>query len=434
MPKVDEATFLEYFSEKILLIAIPVVITLLIDGFLTRFIEQTHDSMSMDRSFTETLSTNSGGVSVKWAIIIAFIFIGMVILVTALLLVCYYYGCMKILFVWMVVSVSIIMSLITWSTFRNVPVLLNLPFDYITLVIFFLNLVIVSNLAVFWRAPAVVTQIVMVIISILIALVFLNLPDWTVWILLGLLVIYDCCVVLCPHGLLKMIIEKSEERGDALPALIYSSAAYYGIDHPGDEYEGWEERQRRREEEEEEESSSSSSSSDKELDVLPDNEDDLKGTKQPKAEKSSSYEEEEDNPLSVKLDDTTETTALPNSEIPEASATSAPEEDEKKKKRKKKKKKRTFDKDEEGIKLGLGDFVFYGILITRAARIGWDIIILCVLAVILGLSITLLCLAKFQRALPALPFSLVLGTIFFITGSMTFRPFALTIRRDMLAF
>jgi presenilin 1 len=49
--------------------------------------------------------------------------------------------------------------------------------------------------------------------------------------------------------------------------------------------------------------------------------------------------------------------------------------------------------------------------------------VLCVFAVILGPSLRLVCLAWLQRALAALPFSLVLGIIFFLTGAFTFRQF-----------
>jgi presenilin 1 len=59
------------------------------------------------------------------------------------------------------------------------------------------------------------------------ALWFLNLPDWTVWALLGLLVIYDACVVLCPNGLLNFFINKLEERGDQIPVFVYSVAVYF---------------------------------------------------------------------------------------------------------------------------------------------------------------------------------------------------------------
>ena len=63
MPKaVDETCFLEYFSRKIIKITIPVMIALLCDALLTRFLEQTHGSASLDRSFSETMSYSDGGV------------------------------------------------------------------------------------------------------------------------------------------------------------------------------------------------------------------------------------------------------------------------------------------------------------------------------------------------------------------------------------
>jgi presenilin 1 len=39
-----------------------------------------------------------------------------------------------------------------------------------------------------------------------------------------------------------------------------------------------------------------------------------------------------------------------------------------------------------------------------------------------------------QRPLPALPFSLLLGVLFFIIGALTFRPFGLNLREDCLVF
>jgi Ca2+/Na+ antiporter len=210
----------------------------------------------------------------------------------------------------------------------------------------------------------------MVIISILIALTFLFLPDIAVWVLLGILVIYDCCVVLCPGGLLRVIIEKSEERGDKIPALIYASALWIMA---------WKRRRK------------------------------VHNESQTEPEENEEEQEED--------------------EQPEGKTGNEEEEEEKKEDNNEEEK-----EEEEGIKLGLGDFVFYGMLVTRAARLGWDVVILVVFAVILGLSLTLLCLAKFQKALPALPLSLLLGFLFFITAALTFRPFFLNLKVNGLSF
>jgi hypothetical protein len=351
-PNDDYRLFLEHSSGRIISIAIPVIATLVIDAALVRVIEDTHGSADLNRSLSETMDYTDTGIDTTWAIYIALIFIGLLLVVTCILVALYYFGCIKIIMGWMILAVSTIFSYYVVACLYMVPEVLNFPVDWISLVLFLLNLVVVGNMSIFWRAPQVVTQVFLLMVSILIAIVFLELPDWTIWLLLGLLVVYDACVVLCPNGLLNILIKKSEERGDQIPALVYSAAVFFvGVDS-----EGGNDIQK----------------------PLVGNE--LEGT----GEGDDPKREEED--------------------------------------------------EERGVRLGLGDFCFYGILVTRAARLGWDLVILCVFAVCLGLAVTLIILAVLQKPLPALPLSLVLGILFFMTGAMTFRPFALNLRKLCIAF
>lgn len=390
----DTSIFLEDNSYRVIKIGIPVVITLLLDAFLTRFIEELHESTSYDRSLSETINSNNASISTANSIYMALILIVGILVVTGILLACYYFGCTKIIYVWMTIAVTLILSFYVYQTFGSVPELLNIPCDYISLVLFFLNLVVVGNISIFWRAPPIVTQVILVFISILIAIAFLKLPDWTIWMLLVLLVIYDCCVVLCPFGLLNMLIKKSEERGDEIPALVYASAAYnMPEDHTSNEYEGWEERQDSDEQELSSERNFSSDSSDESV-------------------TTSSINNE--------VNTNQNSTNIPHSVPP-------PPEDSFKLPPPPK-------KERDGVRLGLGDFCFYGILITRAARQGWDLVIMCSFAVILGLALTLLFLAIFQRPLPALPCSLVFGIIFFLIGALTFRKFDANLNEILLVF
>jgi hypothetical protein len=62
------AEWIESDSCHIVKIVIPVIITLSIDAIVTRFIEQTHNSVQIDPSFTEIMSHFSQDVSAEWSI------------------------------------------------------------------------------------------------------------------------------------------------------------------------------------------------------------------------------------------------------------------------------------------------------------------------------------------------------------------------------
>ena len=71
------------------------------------------------------------------------------------------------------------------------------------------------------------------------------------------------------------------------------------------------------------------------------------------------------------------------------------------------------------IKLGLGDFVFYSLLVSKAALAGFVPMAASFLAILVGLIATLIVLALVQRALPALPFSLFLGVAVYLVANYT---------------
>jgi presenilin 1 len=77
----------------------------------------------------------------------------------------------------------------------------------------------------------------------------------------------------------------------------------------------------------------------------------------------------------------------------------------------------------DGLKLGLGDFVFYSVLVARASFSGYAAMIACILAVFAGLGCTLVILATTRKTLPALPISILFGAIAYFLTQWTVSPF-----------
>jgi presenilin 1 len=87
----------------------------------------------------------------------------------------------------------------------------------------------------------------------------------------------------------------------------------------------------------------------------------------------------------------------------------------------------TQQPEQRSIKLGLGDFVFYSVLVGRAALYDIITVFVCFIAIVTGLFMTLLLLSIFRKALPALPFSIALGAMFYFLSRVYLVPFVIAL-------
>lgn len=76
----------------------------------------------------------------------------------------------------------------------------------------------------------------------------------------------------------------------------------------------------------------------------------------------------------------------------------------------------------DSIRLGLGDFIFYSLLVSKAALYSWTTFCASTLVILCGLGLTLLLLAWHGKALPALPISIFLGVAFYLTTRYLLQP------------
>ncbi|KAH9382007.1 hypothetical protein HPB48_010463 [Haemaphysalis longicornis] len=76
---------------------------------------------------------------------------------------------------------------------------------------------------------------------------------------------------------------------------------------------------------------------------------------------------------------------------------------------------------DQGMKMGLGDFIFYSVLVGKASRYGTAAtVITCYVFIIMGIFLTLTLLVLLQKPLPALPLSISLGMLaYFFSVSFT---------------
>lgn len=211
------------------------------------------------------------------------------------------------------------------------------------------------------------------------------LPEWTTWALLISMALYDLAAVLLPGGPLRLLVELAISRNEEIPALVYEARP---VDHHTVSSRGlWR-------------SSALNSNGDSIRETLPES--------RVVVAEDTGNSSEVTAPLisSVMSEHGGEDNSMDGIGLGASGA----------------------------IKLGLGDFIFYSVLVGRAALYDFMTVYACYLAIIAGLGITLLLLAFYRRALPALPVSILLGVLFYVLTRLLLESFVVQCSTNLLMF
>ena len=347
---------------------------------------------SMVSSAYEEKSTDSTRTKVIGSVENAFVFVLFVTAATFGLYVLFKHRCGPVIWAYMAFSGCSIFGVLGATMALEILRRYEIRVDVISFAFYTWNVTVVGVLSVFlWPGSLRVKQTFLVLISVIVAYYFVTqIAEWTTWTMLVFMAIYDLYAVLTPNGPLRKIVELSQEREEAIPALVYEARGGSRVGDVG--------RRRRR----------TKSSG---------------GEQQQKGDDGASLDgdlEPLDGDLEPENDEVGERTSLLGGKGSKKETTSILE--------------RFGDDDDDdddddkrdlpdGIKLGLGDFIFYSVLVGRSAMQSLFCAVFCYVAVISGLIITLAGLAVHKAALPALPVSIALGVITFVSIKFLVEPF-----------
>lgn len=380
---------LHYGAKSVLMLIVPVSVCLLV--VVTTIKSVNYYTQNQGTYLVYTPFHEEGNIThaekFGQALANALIMISVILVMTVFLVFLYKCHCYRIIELWLCLSSLLLLFFFSYIYFQELLRVYNVAMDYMTVALIIWNFGVVGMICIHWKGPLLLQQAYLILISALMALVFIKyLPEWTLWFILAAISLYDLFAVLCPNGPLRILVNIAHERNETLfPSLIYSSTFMYPMMASGEE-----------------------GRPDSQLEIINEEE-----TNEDKGSEGTHNEGYVSSPTD-ELGHQSAARALNGNNHDEAAA-------------------REVEVEERGVKLGLGDFIFYSVLVGKASSYeDWNTTIACFIAILIGLCLTLLLLAIFRKALPALPISITFGIVFNFATRYLIRPFTETLTSEQV--
>ncbi|PSS07982.1 Presenilin-like protein [Actinidia chinensis var. chinensis] len=432
-------SILSSLGEEIIRIITPVSICMLLVVILVSILNDDSSSAANLSSSMTTIATmaysedSSDSIwdKLKGALLNSLVFVAVVTVVTFILVLLFYYRCTKFLKYYMGFSAFLVLGFMGGEIALFLIQDFSFPIDCFSFVLILFNSTVVGVLAVFMSKMAIfLTQAYLVVIGMLVAYWFTLLPEWTTWVLLVAMALYDLAAVLLPGGPLRLLVELAISRDEDIPALVYEARpiTYKDSVPRGSVIQRRVWRDGSNIGSEGDEILNSGSNPNLNADSGLNSSSTLGtflGVGSDQNERNLVHAEEGmvsggDSQLTAPLIERRINVQMHLQEDAVSGENLALE---------------GIGLGSSGaIKLGLGDFIFYSVLVGRAAMYDFMTVYACYLAIIAGLGITLVLLAFYQKALPALPFSVMLGVLFYLLTRLLLEVFIVQCSVHLLMF
>lgn len=408
---------LKYGARHVIMLFVPVSLCMLVVVATMTTVDY-YTEKDVYLVYTPFHSGRTDAVTLVWeSAANALILLCVVVVMTMLLIVFYKFRCYMVIHIWLIISSLLLLFFFSVIYLQQLFYTYNFPIDIISIGFIVWNFGVVGMICIHWRGPLFLQQAYLISISALMALVFIKyLPDWTTWLVLAVISVWDLVAVLCPKGPLRILVETAQERNEPIfPALIYSSTMVWMVGMADVE-------PKKRNRAKPKSATSAGGVNNPAMETIENERGqgsaNVGGPENRNAANAARHLNGSNGATGLVTSGapTSANTAGPSATLQRMTSSSS-----------------TTCSEEKGVKLGLGDFIFYSVLVGKASSYGdWNTTIACFVAILIGLCLTLLLLAIFRKALPALPISITFGLIFYFATSIIITPFVSKLSYNMI--